>query len=123
MDLLYVYCLLHVCVFSTCMTEVFLRTSLQLKSNVCLASETPFAASLENEDRTSGMDDLGYNIQFSFAHVRAHTHKHTQHVHMSQSVACAHTLMEGGGKEVTHGSTAGMCMMILFTQTLWAFIF
>ena len=59
-----------VCVFSlsTCTTEVFLRTSLQLKSDVCLASETPLAASLENEDQTSGMDDLGYNI------IRTHTH-------------------------------------------------
>ena len=83
------YCLLHVCVLSTCRptTEVFLRMSpfpVQLKFDVRLASETPLVAS---EDRTSGMDDLGY----ACTHTHTHTHTNTQHVHMSQIMAVSYT--------------------------------
>ena len=103
------YCLLHVCVLSTCrpttkaLNLYMSPFPVQLKFDVRLASETPLVAS---EDCTLGMDDLGYTHTDTRTHTRTHIHirthahthtqrhKHTKHVHMSliMAVSYRHTL-------------------------------
>ena len=97
-------------------TEVFLRMSpfpVQLKFDIRLA----IARHPWRPLSTSGMDDLGYT--HTDTHTHTHTHKHTQHVCMTQIMAVSCMCTYIGGR---CGSAAGI-VMILFTQSLWTFLF